>query len=146
MSWVCQRNANLWYGPLVLCFFFFGDWRKSMRAHNEKHRKKLAWPYDFRSYPVKLKHTANRICAPLFLPEPDNKGNRETGKGEWNHDPSFLKWLRAWLISSVFLQKRSLKFVSYSYSLSQLWEVNPCHLTNSLCNNGGSCWKKIILF
>ena len=25
-------------------FFFFGDWRKSMRAHNEKHRKKLAWP------------------------------------------------------------------------------------------------------
>ena len=29
---------------LNFVFFFFGDWRKSMRAHNEKHRKKLAWP------------------------------------------------------------------------------------------------------
>ena len=25
-------------------FFFSADWRKSMRAHNEKHRKKFAWP------------------------------------------------------------------------------------------------------
>ena len=24
--------------------FFSADWRKSMRAHNEKHRKKLSWP------------------------------------------------------------------------------------------------------
>ena len=28
----------------LFCFFFLADWRKSMRAHNEKHRKKLAWP------------------------------------------------------------------------------------------------------
>ena len=29
----------------LIIIIFFGDWRKSMRAHNEKHRKKLAWPY-----------------------------------------------------------------------------------------------------
>ena len=30
---------------LYLFFVLFSaDWRKSMRAHNEKHRKKLAWP------------------------------------------------------------------------------------------------------
>ena len=28
----------------ALNFFFSADWRKSMRAHNEKHRKKLFWP------------------------------------------------------------------------------------------------------
>ena len=30
-------------------FFFSADWRKPMRAHNEKHRKKLAWPYQHNS-------------------------------------------------------------------------------------------------
>ena len=50
---------------IFLCFFFFGDWRKSMRAHNEKHRKKLAWP---------KQKDALRYLPTLYLPDWDKHG------------------------------------------------------------------------
>ena len=38
----------------LIFFFFLADWQKSMRAHNEKHGKKLAWP---------LRNTEKKNCS-----------------------------------------------------------------------------------